>query len=138
MTTTVQRDHDAILAAICAEPLDPLHRAAICDYWEEKGDALRLEAWRALEGKFPNEENDPGDQELSVTYWWYTMEEGKYSTWERMPETSRLDGERWVSEMLDDSTSSGYPSTCMWFRTPARAFTEAVETYVRLRVWGLF
>jgi uncharacterized protein (TIGR02996 family) len=118
--------HDALLAAICEDPTDPLPRLAMMDYWKEQGDELRAEAWKALEDKTPHWD-DSYKAGSSGGFCWFRTD----SEVEPVPGESELDEEAWLDAMMDDSNSPGAPCSVMVFNTVSRAFVGAVEGYVR-------
>lgn len=108
--------------AICDDPTDPLPRAAMRDYWEERGDGLRVEAWMALNGCRPSKEKTWDDDEY--LWWWYSDVRSNRPG-------SVLSCREWSICIIDDSTHPHVPSGVTYFNSHDRAFIGAVEGYVR-------
>jgi uncharacterized protein (TIGR02996 family) len=126
MTSTLT--HDALLAAICEDPTDPLPRLAMMDYWKEQGDELRAEAWEALEGKYPwahLSESPRAKKGDGYSYWWYCVERNS-----DRPDRCTL-SKGWADHLDNDSKVPTKEDGICYIFGSKRRFLVAVEGYVR-------
>lgn len=133
--------HDALLQAAIDEPGDPVHRLALADWHEERGDTLKAECWRwfAEGGRHPvhdPELKSQRHQNGEMPHWWGTNEwdNAKFPTANQLPRA-------WCFEIVDDEGDGNDCVKC--FRTRPSAYAAALEAWCRLsdaqrsEAWGL-
>jgi uncharacterized protein (TIGR02996 family) len=115
--------YEGLLTAVCDDPTDPLRKLVLADWFEERGDMLRAEAWRELRDKCPA--MDPSvniEAEDHHSYWWYGG--NRYDSPDQL-------NKGWVVKIRDDSDKECQGMELTFHFKKRDAWVEAVEGYVK-------